>query len=177
MKETLHSRWLVFLPCLFFLFGFLSCSSSNGIDDYFTFNLQIAQDISLDNSLFGHQPVTIPISILIDSSDLAKNGTTMELVKSVKLSSLKLVSGSVSYPFSKIDTLIFSVQADSIGLEVLARYSGMSDNVSYTNADFARYLKGRNATFIISMSTANPPTGQFSFTVSTINVLTARPKQ
>jgi hypothetical protein len=155
----------------------ISCSSSNGIDDYFTFNLQASHDVAADNSLFARQPVIIPVSISIDSSELVKNGTTMELVKSVKLSSLKLVSGSVSYPFSKIDTLTFSVQADSIGLEVLARYSGMSDNVSYTNADFARYLKGRNARFIISMTTANPPSGQFSFTVSTINVVTARPQQ
>ncbi|MFI5264843.1 MAG: hypothetical protein ACHQM6_10035 [Candidatus Kapaibacterium sp.] len=167
---------LVFLPVIT-LCSLISCSSSSGIDNYFTFNERASHDVALDNALFQRQPVTVPISISIDSAEYAKNGTTLSLVKSIKLNSLKLVSGDGSYPFSKIDTLTFSVQADSIGSQVLATYSGSADNVTYTNADFAQFLKGRNATFMLSMSTANPPPGQFSFTVSTTNVLTAGPQQ
>jgi len=177
MNETPHFFRLRFLPSLFFLCSFISCSSSNGIDDYFTFNEQASHGVALDNLVFQNQPVRVPISISIDSAEYAKNGTTLDLVKSIKLNSLILHSDDGSYPFSKIDTLTFSVQADSVGSQVLATYSGAADNVTYTNADFAGYLKGRNATFMISMSTANPPSGQFSFTVSTTDVLTARPQQ
>jgi len=177
MKENFPLHWLSFIPSLIFLCSIISCSSSNGIDDYFTFNLQASHSVTADNSLFAHQPVILPIAISIDSSDLATNGTTLDLVKSIKLNSLKLISGDASYPFSKIDTLTFSVQADSFGSQILATYSGMNDNVIYTQADYAQYLKGRNATFMISMSTLNPPKVPLPLTVNITNVLTARPKQ
>jgi hypothetical protein len=176
MKRVFPGFRLLLLPILS-LCSFISCSSSSGIDDYFTFNEQVIHDIALDNTLFQHQPVTVPISILIDSAALAKNGTTLDLVKSIKLNLLKLVSKNGSYPFSKIDTATFSIQADSIGSKILATYSGTSDNVFYTNADFVQYLKGKNATFMLSMSTSNSLSGQFPFTVTTTNVLTARPQQ
>jgi hypothetical protein len=177
MKRNSLFYWLSFFSSLVFVCSVTSCSSTNGIDDYFTFNLQKSHDATADNSLFSRQPVIIPIAISIDSSDLAINGTNLQLVKSVKLNLLRLVSGEGSYPFSKIDTAMFSVQADSIGSQVLAMYSGMNDNVTYTNADFAQFLKGKNATYILSISTSNLPSVPFSFTVSTTNVLTAQPLQ
>ena len=163
--------------CLLLVLTFSSCNTSNGIDDYFTFNLSASHSLTADNLLFQSEPVRIPISISVDSTNLGKNGTEMQLVKSVKLNSLKLVSLLSGYSFSKIDTAIFSVQADSLGSQIVATYSGANDSVYYTNIDFVTFVKGRNATFVLSMSSKTPPSTPLNFTVATTNVLTARPLQ
>ncbi len=174
MKKNFKSP---LLPAIVLLFALSSCSSSSGIDDYFTFNLSSAHGVSLENGLFQNQPVIVPIAISIDSTSLATNGTDMFLVKSLKLNLLRLVSEEPSFPFTNIDSLIFSVQADSIGLEVLATYNGASDSLYYSNADFVQYWKAKNSTYRLTMYSSKPPSVPFSFTVSTTAVLTARPLQ
>ncbi|MDP4220305.1 MAG: hypothetical protein Q8916_00905 [Bacteroidota bacterium] len=167
---------LRYLPVLLFCTSLLSCSDTNSIDDYFTFNLQKSFGLNASAGSTVWPPMTVTVPVSIDSSDLARNGTTSSLVRTVKLTRLVFASTDVAYPFSNIDTLILTA-SDSSGTQLVATYSGAVDSMGLTNADIASYLKNPKATFSATFGYQKPPPAAVTFNANYTLVVTARPQQ
>lgn len=143
MKKTPHSLKLGFLPIMLLFCSFLSCSSTEGIDSYFTFNTEKQDVFFVDSqSSIGVDNIFLALPPP-DSADFAKNGTTHELVKSVKLTKLdfNFKSFGPSFSFADLDSIALLITADSLPDLLIATYSKAENSTSLTNADFAAYFK------------------------------------
>ena len=138
------------------------CSSSAGIDDFFTFNLNKNITLTAGNAPIW-PPVTIPIMISADSADLAAQGTSLNLVKSVKLTKLSFTSSDVNWPFWKVDTLVIFA-TDSAGTQMVANYIGAVDSLYLSNADIARFIKNPKANFRATFGYRKAPTSAVTYT-------------
>jgi hypothetical protein len=171
-------HFLFFLPGLIFLCGLLSCSSSNGIDDYFTFNLRKEPVLSINPFIQVGVIENSSYPLLIDSADMAKNGTSFSLVKSAKLTKLSLRPWDTLYSMSEIDTIILSVSADSLPDMLVAIFSGASDSISLTNADIAPYIKKPSSCLFLARYQINKdPKDLEGIILDYTVVLTAQPLQ
>src|SRR5438309_1201819 len=83
------SHWRVIAPMFFCIFFFSACSSSEGVDNYFTFNLEKTFSFSLTPGSAEEDGYNFAFT---DSTDLASNGTSIDLIKSVKLTKLTFTS-------------------------------------------------------------------------------------
>jgi len=176
MKGITSLFRLRYLSALLFCTSLLSCSNTNGIDDYFTFNLQKTFGLAASAGSTEWPPMTVAVPIALDSAELAANQTTSSLVKSVKLTRLVFSSTDVAYPFSNIDTLVLTV-TDSSGTQLLATYSGAVDSMGLTDADIASYLKNPKSTFSATFGYRKPPPAAVTFNANYTFVVTARPQQ
>jgi hypothetical protein len=160
----------LFVPVMIFVCS--SCSSSGGIDDYFTFNIPKTFTIDLAE---GNGNKSIEIPIVLDSADLAKNGTSSSLVKSIELTRLELTPNQSASPAnSVIDSLsIKAVDSSETSIKSLAEYFGANDSLFYANSDYSYYFgKGK---YKIAVDFHNAPK-DLSYTATYILVVTARPK-
>jgi hypothetical protein len=179
MKSAFPIFRLLFLPILS-LFSFLSCSSSSGIDDYYTFNVVKSQAISVPSQVPVGQDVSGPFLITIDSTELVTSSTlrtTIPLTKSVKLNKLSFSSSDPSFPVTSFDTLRLIVSADSLADELLATYIGAADSVYLTNADFANYLKKSSSHFTITFRANKAPAQTANINANYTLVFSAKPQQ
>ena len=169
-RSPLHQ--LKFLPVIFVFFLFTSCSSSSGIDDYFTFNVEksLTFDLSEDTGTVSQ----LYIRILADSADFAANGTTSALIKSVKLTRFVLTSNLSAFPPSSVIDSLSINAVDSLDgtAHTLAFYFGANDSTYLTHADFASFFNSGISR--LNANYHNPPQG-FSYTVNYTLVFTARP--
>jgi hypothetical protein len=157
---------------------FISCSSSSGVDDYYTFNLSKSSNFSVTPALPLHQDISAPITITIDSSDLITSTTlrtTIPMIRSAKLT--RLVFSNGAYPMSNFDTVSFIVSADSLNDQLLASYSSATDSVHYSNADFAAYLKKASLQYRIVFQANKAPAQPETISANAVLVLTAAPLQ
>lgn len=169
--------FFIFLPSLLILSTLLSCSSTNGIDDYFTFNTTPGTAfVVFSNDPVGQIQSTIA-SIPPDSSNLAKQGTTRELTKSLELTKLSFKFSDASYSLSDFDSISISVSADSLPDLQLAYYSGATGMVSLANADFALYTKKTSSHFSIAFKINKDPSTDEPVLLNFTFVYTARPLQ
>ena len=117
------------------------------------------------------------IPTLIDSSDLAKNGTSLSLLQSVKLTKLILTSDDASFPLTSFDTIRFAASADSLTAQPLAYYGAVSDVISYVNADFATYLKKPHSEFIVTFKLNKAPAKAVNIKGEYTLVFSAKPQE
>ncbi|MEP7234795.1 MAG: hypothetical protein ABI778_05820 [Ignavibacteriota bacterium] len=168
---------------IFFLlvigFSFAGCSSSTNIDDYYTFNVGKSQTITVPSQVPVGQDVTVPFVLVIDSVDLVSSktlSTTIPLTKSVKLTKLTFSSSDNAYQMTSFDSLTLIVSCDSLPDQILATYSGTSDVILLTNADFAAYLKQQSCHYTISFRANAAPSQSVDFTAQDELVFTAKPQ-
>lgn len=176
MKKTLHSPWFGFLPVMLLFCSFISCSSTEGIDNYFTFNLDKSFTVAAPAGSAVWPAITLSVPVGFDSTDLAKNGTSLSLVKSVKLTKLIFTSSDASIPFSNVDTFTLSI-ADNEGSQLLADYSGAKDSMYLSNADFAKYITNKITEFKASVGYQKVPATTVTYTGNYTLVFTAKPKE
>jgi hypothetical protein len=165
---------LLLLPMMMALCLLSSCSSSEGIDNYFTFNLNKNFSITAPAGSAVWPPVSMPVTLLIDSTDLASNGTSLALIKSVELTKLTFTSSSASFPFTDVDTLALSA-SDSAGTQLIANFNGAIDSMYLSNADIARFMKNPKANFSATIGYKKVPPEATTFTANYTLVLTAKP--
>ncbi len=166
---------LFFLPSLLVCTTLISCSSTNGIDDYFTFNLEKSFTFSLSqNSSWAVR--NSRESFGIDSADFAQNGTSLDLIKSIKLTKLTFTPDLPAFPISNfVDSLSLSANNDSLSTtQLLANYYGSNDSLYLSYADVANFLK--NGDLKLKYMYHNTPQ-DLSYTAHYTLVLTASPKQ
>ncbi len=179
MKRAFPVFRLLLLPVML-LCSFISCSSSSGIDDFYTFNVMKTQSLPITPQVSVEQDITIPFQMPIDSADLITSSTlstNLSLIKSVKLTKLAFSSSDQSYPMASFDTLRLFVSADSLADELLAAYSGSADSVFLTNADFANYLKKPSVHYSVTFRANKAPAQSTTFTATTNLVFSAAPIQ
>ena len=173
--EKKHRFFRLLVPVVL-LCSINSCSSSSGIDDYFTFNRKTSDVFLVANDAQIGKDDSDFILLPPDSSSLASNGTSLSLIQSVKLSRLALKDADTGYSISNVDTVQFRIAADSLPDLILATYSKVADSVFLTNADFAEYYKKSSVHFNIWFRVQKVPVAfdfvLFDFTL----VYTARPK-
>ena len=180
MKETPQFLRLWLMPILFFCCGIVSCSSTNGIDDYFTFNLNKSESIKVPPQIPVGQEVSGPFVVKIDSTDLITNTTlqtSLALTKSVKLTKLVFSTGESSYPMTSFDTVKLTVAADSLTDMLLATYSGSADMISLTDADFAEYIKKPSVHYTITSKANKAPAQTVNIAANYTLVFTSKPIQ
>ncbi len=170
---------IFFIPIASFC-SFIACSSSSGIDDYFTINVQKSQNFPAPSQSSIGQWTTISLTITIDSSDLVANSTlstTIPLTKSVKLNKFTLSSSDPTYAITSFDTVKLVVLCDSLADQLLATYTGANDSVSLTNADFAAYVKESSCRYTLIYRANASPSHTMNITAAEVFVFTANPKQ
>src|SRR5437879_4114620 len=95
MRIKPHSSQFALLAVLLLLFG--SCSTSEGIDDYFTFNLEKSSSFDFVSDSSGSGLSIHTMKITVDSADLASNGTSESLIKSIKLTRFQITSNASDF--------------------------------------------------------------------------------
>jgi len=178
MMQTSPLRWLQFLPVLFF-FIFSSCSTSTGIDDFYTFNVAKAGSFSVSPQVVLHQDVTMPFQIVIDSADLITSPTLQTSLANIKSAELTKLTFSTpaSFPMTDFDTLRLIASSDSLADLTLATYSGAQDLVYFTDADFGAYVKKPSTHYSIIYRANKAPSQTVNINTSYTLVLTAAPLQ
>jgi hypothetical protein len=98
-------------------------------------------------------------------------------MKSVKLTKLSFTSSDASYPVTSFDTMRLVVSCDSLTDQLLATYSGASNAVTLTNADFAAYMKQPSCHYTITFRANKAPAQPVNITATDELVFTAKPQQ
>lgn len=175
MKKTPHSPWFGFLSVILFC-SFISCSSTEGIDSYFTFNTVETSAFIVDSQTPVGLPDSYAASFILDSTVLAKNGTSASLIQSVKLTKITFKSDDANL-ISALDSVWISIAAESLPDMLIANYSVAKDSAGYSNADFAAYMKKPlphwNVHFIANKAPATTQTVSFTYTL----VFSAKPQE
>lgn len=160
MRSFQHIRAL-FTSLILLALCSISCKSVNqAIENLLTFSITKAAPpipiLPLTPAGITFAAPGIPIGI--DSADLAKNGTSLSLVKTLKLSDFTLTTDdTVNFPRTNIDTLTLSVGPDSLHTTLLAIYTGANDHKTVTNNDFAADAKNPNDKFFATFRLRNSP--------------------
>jgi hypothetical protein len=170
-------RLLFLLICS--LCSIISCSSSTGIDDFYTINLGKAGSFSVSPQVILHQDVSVPFQIIIDSADLITSPTLQTSFANIKSAELtKLTFSSIaSFPMTNFDTLRLIASNDSLTDLTLATYIGAQDSVYLTHADFGAYLKKPSSHYSIIYNAIKAPTQAVNISASYTVTLTAAPLQ
>ncbi len=156
--------------------GLFSACSTLGIDSLFSFNINKSFDFPVVPLTPVGQFFTSPaIPIGLDSATLAKNNTSLSLIKTVKLTKLAFVSSdSIAYPVKSFDTIILAV-ADGVSTSTLATYSGAVDSVTLSGLDFEKYVKNPNGSFLVSFKAKKAPLTTVNFTANLTLTFNANP--
>jgi hypothetical protein len=179
MKFRFPDVRIFFVPIVS-LCSFIACSSSSGIDDYYTFNVVKSQVIPVPAQVPVEQNVSGPFLITFDSTDLVTSKTletTIPLTKSVKMNKLAFSSSDPSYPMTSFDTVMLVISADSLADQLLATYSGSADSVYLTNADIAAYVKKPSSHYTVTFRANTAPAKTENIAASCTFVFTALPVQ
>lgn len=156
--------------------GLFSACSTLGIDSLFSFNISKSFDFPVVPLTPVGQFFTSPaIPIGLDSAELAKNNTSLSLIKTVKLTKLTFVSSNpVAYPVKSFDTIILAV-TDGATTSTLATYSGAVDSVTLSGLDFEKYIKNPNGNFLVSFKANTAPLATVNFTANLTLTFNANP--
>jgi hypothetical protein len=178
--KRLHSTNPFFSPLilLFFASFFISCSTVNNVvQNLLTFSItKTAPAIPI--------PPQTPVGILfalpgvplaIDSADLAKNKTSLSLVKTLKLTDWTIAIDTPTYSRTNIDSMSISVGLDSLHTTLLGTYSGPNDKITLTNADFAADAKNSNDKFFLTFKLKKDPQNTVHLLTSYTLTFTADP--
>ncbi len=160
MKTSQHINR--FFPSLLLIFAvsFLSCKQiTQAISNLLTFPItKTAPDIPiLQYTPTGIMFASPGVPIGIDSADLAKQKTSLSLVKTVKLTGMTLATDDPYYLPTNIDTLTLSVGLDSLHTILLATYIGATDTKTLTNTDFSAQVKNSNNKLFAKFRLKNDP--------------------
>jgi hypothetical protein len=158
----------------------ISCSSSSGVDDYYTFNVVKSQNIPVTPQIPVGQDVSVPFPISVDSTDFITSPTlrtSLALIKSVKLTKLAFTPSDASYPMTSFDTVRLFVSADSLADQTLATYFGFADSLSLTDADFAAYMKKPSSHYTVTFRANKAPAQAIAIAAAYTLVFTATPLQ
>ena len=161
MKTSQHVRRLFPSLVLLTLCVTISCKQvTQAISNLLTFSIvKTAPGIPiLPQTPVGLTFASPGIPIGIDSADLAKQKTALSLVKTLKLTDMKIAIDSPNFSRTNIETLTLSVGTDSLSTVLLATYSGSTDIVTITNNDFAAQAKNPNDKFYITFRLKKDPT-------------------
>jgi hypothetical protein len=166
-------RWLLFLPALTL---FASCSSTDGIDDYFTFNIERSSAFIVDSQTQVGQDNSYVTSFVLDSVDFAKNGTSLSLIKSVKLTKVSFVSDK-SNLLSNLDSIWIGITADSLAEIPVAGYNVANDSVLYNSIDFGQYIKSPSVKWNVHFRANKAPSDFQGVAFTYTLVFTAKPQE
>jgi hypothetical protein len=177
MRKTSPLHRLLILPMLFGIFLFSSCSSSDGIDNYFTFNYAPESAFVVFSFSTVGQNNQATSSLAPDSAILNEQGTTRELINSIKLTKLSFEPGEAAYDLSNFDSIAISISADSLPDALLGIYNGTTDSVTLTEVDIAPYLKKASQSFLVNYRINKAPSTTEPIIFNYTLVYTARPKE
>jgi hypothetical protein len=167
---------LIILTFTLLLFSVGCDSASTIIDDIFTFNVEKSFDFTIPaNAPPGRLPAPLTLPLLINDSVLQANGTSMSLLKSAKLTKLRLAFTPTSFSIADIDTLDFRIKSNSHPLTSLAYYTTGMDTVRLTNVDFAPMIKDNGAEVTADVGIKTSPTEDIKTTVTYTLTITAHP--
>jgi hypothetical protein len=150
-----------FLPSLLLLAGLIvSCKQvTQAISNLLTFDIDKSANIPVSQYIpTGIFTPFIGIPIGIDSADLAKQKTSLSLIKTLKLTKLTFTPDDPAYAMTNFDTLSLAVGPDSLNTIWLGSYSGSADKVILTNNDFAANAKDSKNKFFVRFELKNDPT-------------------
>ncbi|MEI8133632.1 MAG: hypothetical protein WCH46_00985 [bacterium] len=132
-------------PILLILtFFVLGCSSSEGIDNFYSFNAVKSGDFAITTQVATGQDIISPLVIKLDSIDYISGGklrTNLQKLRSLEMTRLEFLPSDAAFALSKFDTIELRVAADSLPDIVIAGYSNSSDQVTTLNTDFSVYFK------------------------------------
>ena len=156
---------------------FLAACDSKFIDDIFTFNVEKSFELRIPaGTPAGRLPIPLTVPLLIDSATLAKENTTVNLLKSAKLTKLQIVNFVPStFSLSNIDTLDFRIESNNQPLTSLAYYSSGMDTIRLTLADFAPHLKDAGAKITADAAINTATTEEVVATVNYTITFSAHP--
>ena len=110
-------------------------------------------------------PPGVPVGI--DSADLAKQKTSLSLIRTLKLTGMTIaIDDSIAYPRTNIDTMTISVGTSQQSKVLLATYIGTGDRKILTDADFAPQFKNPQDSFYVTFRLKSAPP-------KTVNLLTS----
>ena len=160
----------------FTLLLFSSGCDSKFIDDIFTFNVEKSFEFTIPaGTPAGVMAPEIGLPLLINDSVLQANGTSMNLLKSAKLTKLGVAFSEPSFTLSDVDTLDFRISSAAYSPTSLAYYSTGMDSIQTTNVDFAPIVKDNNAAVTARFRLKTSPAQDIKTTVTYTLTITAHP--
>lgn len=155
---------------------FFGCDSKF-IDDIFTFNVEKNFEFTIPaGTPAGRLPMPITLPLLISDSVLQANGTSMSLLKSAKLTKLRLTFVPTTYSLADIDTLDFRIKSNSYPTPTsLAYYKNGMDSIQITGVDFAPMVKDNGAEVSADVGLKTATTEEIKTTVTYTLTITAHP--
>jgi hypothetical protein len=149
---------------------------SKFIDDIFTFNVEKSFEFTIPaGTPAGRLPTALTLPLLINDSVLSANGTSMNLLKSAKLTKLQLTFVPTTFTLANIDTLDFRIKSNNQPLTSLAYYSNGLDSIRLTNVDFAPHIKDTGAEVTADVGINTATTEDIKTTVTYTLSITAHP--
>lgn len=172
LVKALMKRFILFT---FSLLLFSSGCNSEFIDNIFTFNVEKSFEFTIPaNTPAGITAPEVNLPLVINDSILQANGTSMSLLKSAKLTKLRLAFTPPSFTLANIDTLNMRMKSASYPNLSLAYYRTGLDTVTVTNVDFAPALKeGASVGAIFRLNTS--PAQDIITTATYTLTITANP--
>lgn len=148
---------------------------NNAIDDLLTFNVTRSVETPLPASTPTGILIASPgIPVPLDSTTLATNKTSFSKLKTAKLSLLTITFSDPTYTLANFDSLYINIKADSLPEINLATY-GTSKGMTYSQLDFASYIKSKNAVFLIGFKCNTAPKSDINMNSAFTFAFTAQP--
>jgi len=175
LVKACMKRLIVLTSVTLLLFSAGCDSIGNIIDDIFTFNVEKSFEFTIPaGTPAGVTAPEINLPLLINEDSLKAHGTSMSLLKSAKLTKVRLTFSEPSFTLADLDTLDMRMKSTSYPLLSLAYFKTGMDTVTVTNVDFAPALKeGASASTIFRLKTS--PTVDVKTTVNYTLTITAHP--
>ena len=179
MKTSQHVRFLFPSLLIAALCVTISCKQvTQAISNLLTFDI----DKSVTFPVYQYTPVgyltpNYGIPIPLDSATLAKQKTSLSLIRTLKLTKLAFTPDDPAYAMTNFDTITISVGLDSINTIWLGGYSGSANKVILTNNDFAADAKNSNDKFFVRFELKNDPTHTVNIKTDFTLTISADPLQ
>jgi len=174
MKTTQHIRFL--FPSLLLVAALLTSSCkqvTQAISNLLTFDIDKTANIPVSHlTTTGFFTPNIGIPVGIDSADLAKQKTSLSLIKTIKLTKLIFTPDDASFAMTNFDTISLATGLDSLNTIWLGSWSGAGNKVILTNNDFSADAKNSNNKFFARFQLKNDPSHDitiktdFTFSIS-----------
>ena len=154
-----------------------SCNQVNNIiDDFFTFNVVKTIQTPLPAATpTGILFPAIPIPVPLDSATLATNKTNLSKVKTCKLTGLNITFSDPAYTITNFDSLYVNIIGDALPEINLATYGSSKTTMTYSQSDFAAYIKGKNPQFKVGFKCNKAPKTDVQMNSAITLTLTAQP--
>jgi hypothetical protein len=170
-------RQIIPLLLVLLLIPLIGCEEHNdAIDETFTFN------IAKDTTTFF--PAATPTGVLLENndvilapipSDIVGQRTTFDKLLTAKFTRLAISFSDPTYTLRDgVDTIIYSVRADTLPERALAYYSPSSDSMHYGNADIVKYLYDPSTKWKMSFQLRTSPPSDITAALSYTYVLTSK---